>query len=132
MYHQPKKCLHCHKPLAGRSDKKYCDLGCKSAYSNQKKHEKERIVITINKQLRQNWKILKTINPQGKSTLRKAFLISQGYNFNYFTNVYRTESGNIYYFCYDVGLREISKTHICIVNWQDYMESYRIPIGNYE
>lgn len=126
---QNQHCLHCNKPLVGRSDKKYCDLGCKSSYANKKRHEKEGLVLKINKQLRQNWKILKTINPQGKSTLRKEFLISQGYDFNYFTNVYRTKKGNTYYFCYDVGIMEINKTHICIVNWQEYMAHYKIPIG---
>ena len=126
-----RKCLYCGKVLVGRSDKKYCDLGCKSAYANKKKHEKEALVLKVNKQLRQNWKILKTINPQGKSTLRKEYLISQGYNFKYFTNVYRAKNGNTYYFCYDVGMMEVDKTHVCIVNWQDYMAQYKIPIGEF-
>ena len=122
-------CLHCGTPLKGRSDKKYCDLGCKSAYSNNKRQQKEEVLITINQQLRTNWKVLKQMNPQGKSTVRKSFLRSLGYDFKYFTNVFKTPKGKLYYFCYDMGITEVDKSHICIVNWQPYMERYVPPIA---
>jgi len=125
----PKTCLHCGKPLKGRADKKYCDPSCKSAYSNARRQHREEAVLQINHILKKNWKILKRLNPEGKSTVRKSFLHSLGYNFTYFTNVYKTQKGNLYYFCYDMGITEVDKTHICIVNWQSYMNSYAPPIA---
>ena len=126
-------CLNCGKPVSGRSDKKFCDLGCKSAYSNKQKKVKEEFVLRVNKQLRVNWKILKTINPKGTSRVRKSFLEGQGFDFKYFTNIYKTTTkGEVYYFTYDVGFKEISSTHVCIVNWQDYMDDYQIPVSIYE
>ena len=43
------------------------------------------------------------LNPDGKVTIHKSKLVARGFNFNYFTNTYRTRSGTIYYFCYEQG-----------------------------
>lgn len=124
-----KKCIYCQKTFKGRSDKKYCSVDCKNAYNNERRLNDEQVLIKINKQLRINWHILKTINPQGKATVRKEYLHSQGYDFNYFTHIYKSKKGNVYFFCYDVGLMEVKKTHVCIVNWQPFMAHYTIPIA---
>ena len=72
---------------------------------------------------------MKTINPQGKATVRKEYLKSRGYDFSYFTHIYKSKKGNVYFFCYDVGLMEVKNTHVCIVNWQEFMNNYTIPIA---
>lgn len=124
-------CRYCGEILHGRAGKRYCNIACKNAYSNAHKSEEELGVNRINRVLRSNWRILKTLNPKGKTTVRKEFLHEKGYDFNYFTNVYLTDKKKVYYFCYSMGLTEVSKTHICIVNWQDYMERFQHPIGRF-
>lgn len=122
-------CQQCKQPLKGRKDKKFCNEYCKAAYHNHSRQQKEDVVNEVNKILKANWKILSRINPQGKSTLRKEYLKAAGYDFNYFTNIYRTQKGQVYYFCYNIGLTEVSKTHVCLVNWQEYMKAFQHPIG---
>ena len=127
------QCLYCKELIAeGRKGKKFCNAYCKSSYHNERRKADETIVTEINRILRTNWRILSSLNPQGKSTVKKLFLIEQGYNFNYFTNIYRTQKGIIYYFCYDVGITEVSKAHVCIVNWQNYMGRFQHPISSLE
>lgn len=128
-----KKCLYCQSELkGGRVDRKYCDAQCRASYHNTQRQENERIVQKINTILKQNWKILTMLNPTGHSTVRQSFLEEHGYNFNYFTNVYKTQEGRVYYFCYDVGFSLVEKTQVAkvnIVNWQPYMEDYQLPIA---
>lgn len=126
----PSKCLNCSKILKGRKDKKFCDTSCRNTHNNSLKTEKEAFVIEVNNILRKNWKILKTCNPQGKATVRKEYLLAQGYDFNYFTNIFKSQkNGNTYFFCYDMGITEVDNTHVCIVHWQKYMNNYKIPIS---
>jgi len=130
---ETKKCIFCETELkGGRSDRKYCDAQCRASYHNAQTKEKEQNVRQINDILKKNWKILKMLNPKGHSTVRKSFLDEQGYNFNYFTNVYLTVPGKVYYFCYDMGITEIDNSivpKVNIVDWQPYMKEYKLPIG---
>lgn len=128
-------CLCCGNELkGGRSDRKFCNSSCRSHYHNKTRLDAEQSLRKINNILRHNWKILKRLNPKGYTTLRKSYLIEQGYDFNYFTNVYKTQSNRLYYFCYDVGIAEVdSKLNepqkINIVEWQSYMDTYQVPIA---
>jgi hypothetical protein len=126
---QREACLNCGKEIIGRAGKKYCDIACKNAYANAHKSEEEMEVIRINKILRRNWRILKTLSPKGKTTIRKEFLLEKGYEFNYFTNVFLTDRKKVYYFCYSMGFTAVDKIHVCIVNWQPYMSNYNHPVG---
>lgn len=123
-------CIYCQQTFKGRSDKKYCSVDCKNAFNNERRAKEEANICLVNKQLRKNWKIIKTMNPQGMSTVRKSYLVSMGFQFKYFTHIFKSMKGAVYFFCYDVGLTEISDTHVCIVNWQPYMDHYRLPIDN--
>lgn len=128
-----KKCLSCQKGLkGGRIDRKFCDSQCRASYHNNQRQDKEQMVRSINEILKKNWKILKILNPTGYSTVQKNFLDEQGYNFNYFTNVFKTKEGRVYYFCYDLGIAEVDSKNglkINIVNWQQYMVNYQLPIA---
>jgi hypothetical protein len=55
------------------------------------------------------------LSPEGKTTLRREVLLQAGFDFRYFTHLYRTQKGNTYYFCYDYLLLEEEK--VLIVNW---------------
>ena len=57
----------------------------------------------VNNKLRKNYRILAELNPDGKSKTTKAKLFSKGFDFDYFTNILNTKTGNTYYFLYDQG-----------------------------
>ena len=116
-----KNCLQCHKPIKGRSDKVFCDSYCRNSYNNKAFRENEKLMLGVNKVLRKNRRILKTVNPQGKSTIRKDYLDTLGFDFRYFTHVFKSGSGNIYRFCYDFGYMPVDLEKILVINWQSYM-----------
>lgn len=101
------KCLQCNKTLIGRLDKKFCDAYCRNAYNNKVKRGDEQMINQQNSQLRRNRRILKTLSPVGKSTVRKEVMASMGYDFATFTSMFRTSPGNVYYMCYEYGFLPI-------------------------
>ena len=72
--------------------------------------------------MRKNREILALLNPTGKRTVDKQILEDKKFNFNFFTTVYRTQNGNVYWFCYDYGFRKLKKGSVYqLVKWQPYM-----------
>ena len=96
----PKICLQCGKPLTGRADKKFCDAYCRNSYNNQNKAADELYIQLVNSKIRKNRRILKSLCPEGKATLRKDVLDHMGYDYRYFTGVFRS-SRTVYYMVYD-------------------------------
>lgn len=120
------QCLYCKKELTGRTDKKYCDLHCKSAYQYQKKKEgPERFYDKVNNQLKLNRKLLKTFNKGGKVTVRAEVLLQLGFNPDFFTHYWKNKKGDVYLFVYEYGFlrkKEYGKEKFILIRWQDYME----------
>lgn len=118
-----RSCFYCEKPINGRRDKKFCDTNCRVLFHQEKKQIEEAHYLKVLEILKKNRKILKRLNPTGHSTLRRSFLLEMGYNFNYYTNTYKTKSGGTYFFCFEFGFREThNPDKINIVIWQDYMD----------
>ncbi|MGB0868284.1 MAG: hypothetical protein ACPGSD_01690 [Flavobacteriales bacterium] len=119
------KCLNCQKTLIGRADKKYCDVYCKSAiqYKNALIHPATRFQWVQN-QLKLNRRILKKYNKAGKVVIRKSLLVEEGFNPQYFTNYWKNQKGDIYWFVFEYGFlikkeKEIEK--YVLILWQDNM-----------
>ena len=98
-----KACLECGEKIVGRTDKKFCSDYCRNAYNNNLNKDSKNMVCNVNNQLRKNYRILEELNPDGKIRITKSKLISRGFNFDYFTSIYTTKTGNTYYFVYDQG-----------------------------
>ena len=98
-----KACLECGEKIVGRTDKKFCSDYCRNAYNNNLNKDSKNMVRNVNNQLRKNYRILEELNPDGKIRITKSKLISRGFNFDYFTSIYTTKTGNTYYFVYDQG-----------------------------
>jgi hypothetical protein len=100
-----KPCLNCHKPVKGRTDKKFCDDNCRNNYNNQLKSNTINLVRNINNALGKNRRILENLFIAGeemtKTTRNK--LLQKGFQFKYITHTYTNKKGNIYFFCYDIG-----------------------------
>jgi len=122
-----RKCLHCNEILIGRVDKKYCNTYCKSAFQYSITQEKtDSIFRKVDKILKNNRKILKIYNKAGKAVIRKETLEKEGFNPNYFTNYWKSQSGDIYLFCYEYGFlqkKDNYKNKYILIKWQKYMES---------
>jgi len=114
-------CFECGKSLTGRIDKKFCDDQCRHQYNNKKKRIHEAAILNINQQLRKNRSIIKSLNPVGKTTVRRSLLKNMGFSFDFFTHTYRTDKGMTYYFNYEYGYALIEDEKIILVTYQEYM-----------
>ncbi|WP_033417676.1 hypothetical protein [Cytophaga aurantiaca] len=117
-----KNCLHCSTTFMGRTDKRFCTDQCRASYHNNSRSKEERLIGNVNKVLRKNRRILRSINPTGMSVVRKEVLTELGFNFNYFTSLYNTKEGNQYQFCYDMGVLQLDDAKVRIVEYQSYMK----------
>jgi hypothetical protein len=110
-----KTCLECDEKIVGREDKKFCSDGCRNAYNNKINKDSTNYMRNINNKLRKNYRILLALNPDGKGKTTKAKLISKGFDFDYFTNILNTKTGNTYYFLYDQGYMQLENDYFMLV-----------------
>lgn len=115
-------CLNCGYVLKGRSDQKYCSDACRNSHHNQLNSDSTNLVRNINNTLRRNRRILEKLCPGDKSKSTKGILNSEGFNFNYHTNIFHTKKGLTYYFCYDMGYLELQDEEVVIVRRKDYVD----------
>jgi hypothetical protein len=119
-----KKCTECGSALKGRLDKRFCSVQCRNSHHNKNRRDEEVPIVEINQILRKNRSILKLLNPLKKSISRVENLKDSGFNFQFFTSVYKTSAGNIYYFCYEYGYQVLPEGKILIINRQDYKNNW--------
>lgn len=100
-----KTCLECGEKIVGREDKKFCSDGCRNSYNNKINKDSTNFMRNVNNKLRKNYRILSELNVDGKSKTTKSKLLSKGFDFEFFTSVLNTKTGNTYYFLYDQGYR---------------------------
>lgn len=99
-----KQCPECGGKIIGRADKKFCSDQCRNTYNNRLNSDASNTVRNINNILRKNRRILKDFNKQsGKSMVTKETLLTNGFNFTYYTHTYTTKKGDVYHFCYEQG-----------------------------
>jgi predicted nucleic acid-binding Zn ribbon protein len=110
-----KNCLECGEKIVGREDKKFCSDGCRNAYNNKMNKDSNNYMRNVNNKLRKNYRILSELNPEGKGKITKTKLLSKGFDFDYFTNILNTNTGNTYYFVYDQGYRNLEDDFIMLV-----------------
>ena len=106
--HETKYCTYCDKQIrGGRSDKKFCNDWCRSAYNYEINRSTSTLVHAINLNLRRNRKILQSFLPatHEKVEVERDSILVYGFNFMYFTHM-RVASNATYYFCYDLGYRK--------------------------
>lgn len=120
-----RNCLACGQELKGRSDKKFCDVYCKSAYHYSRRRTSKNFYLKVDRQLKRNRKLLKYYNKAGKVTIRAQTLIEQGFNPKFFTHYWKNRTGDVYLFVYEFGFlkrTENGKQKYILVTWQPYME----------
>lgn len=110
-----KTCLECGDKIVGRTDKKFCSDYCRNAWHNKHNKDSKNLVRNVNNQLRKNYRILESLNPTDKTKTSKQKLLAQGFNFEYFTSIYTTKTGNTYYFVYDQGYLPLENDYYALV-----------------
>jgi len=114
-------CKVCSEEIYGRRDKQYCSDYCRSTHFISTNTELTSFMRRVNYTIRKNRSILSQCNPKGKARIHKNKLIERGLNFDYFTNMYTTKAGKIYYFCYDQGYLELEDGYYALVVKEEYV-----------
>ena len=123
-------CLDCREKLNGRSDKKFCDDQCRSNFNNRQQSENTEFMRRVNSILKRNRRILQELNPAGKIKLSRKKLLAKGFNFEFFTNIYTTQTGNNYYFCYESGYLMLDHDEVLLVRKEDKVKTQTTIAGN--
>lgn len=119
-------CLACGEPVVGRSDKRYCDDGCRNAYNNQKNSIPNSFVRKINDVLKRNRRVLSEV--LGKEKMQKVSrdkLLSRGLDFEFFTGQFMTARGQIYFFVYEYAYLPLDEERILVVRQKIAEEHYK-------
>ena len=69
----------------------------------------------INNKLRKNYRILSELNIDVKSKTTRSKLLNKGFDFEYFTSILNTKTGNTYYFVYDQGYMALESDFFILV-----------------
>ena len=110
-----KTCLECSEKIVGREDKKFCSDSCRNAYNNKINKDSTNFMRNVNNKLRKNYRILSELNTEGKSKATRDKMINKGFDFEFFTNILQTKTGNTYYFLYDQGYRALDNDYFMLV-----------------
>lgn len=112
---EKQKCLECNESFLGRVDKKFCSDYCRNSHNNKKNKDTTNLIRNTNNRLRKNWRILEQLNPKDKCKIAKQKLLDKDFDFNLFTSIYTTQTGNTYYFCYNQGYLELENNYYALV-----------------
>lgn len=96
-------CPVCSYEITGRVDKKFCSDQCRNNFNNEKYSMNNTLIQKVNRVLKKNYSILEKINKSGKTKTSRSKLLQEGFDFNYFTNIYETQKGSVYRYCYNQG-----------------------------
>ncbi|TDO95407.1 hypothetical protein [Flavobacterium sp. 245] len=110
-----KTCLECSEKIVGREDKKFCSDSCRNTYNNKINKDTTNFMRNVNNKLRKNYRILAELNSEGKSKATREKMINKGFDFDFFTNILQTKTGNTYYFLYDQGYRSLDNDYFMLV-----------------
>ena len=119
---EKRACKECGQTLSGRKDQKFCSDYCRNTFNNRLNEDSTKYIRRINNILRKNRRILAQLNPKGKITVDGITLAEEGFNFHYYTNIYTTKTGSVYYFCYEQGYLKLDSDRYMLVHKQDYVK----------
>ena len=110
-----RECLECGEKIVGRIDKKFCSDACRNSHNNAINKDNRNLIRNVNNRLRKNYRILEELNPDQKTKVGRSKLIEKGFDFSYFTSIYQTKAGTIYYFVYDQGYLPLEGDYYALV-----------------
>jgi len=117
-----RNCKECGHNLKGRSDKKFCDSNCRSAYNNRNHQLRNNVTRTTIKILKRNRQILWTNYTQGYADIKLTALIAQGFKTEYLTRqtILNTK---LLSWCFDMAYAECKQGVIIIYSMKETYQS---------
>ncbi|WP_437921369.1 hypothetical protein [Sphingobacterium sp. LRF_L2] len=113
---EEKKCLACNALIRGRSDKRFCDDGCRSSYNNKLNSAPNSFVKRINHTLARNRRILgELLGDEKMLKVSREKLLARGLHFNCFTSQLSTTKGQVYFFVYEFGYLSLENDQFLLV-----------------
>lgn len=113
-------CLTCGKPLRGRTDKKFCDAGCKNEHNNRLQRQEREAIKAIDRTLKHNRRVLRQcLGDYGTRQVPSNTLLHMGFRFDYFTHHFIDRQSRRYVFCYDYGYLTLGDGRCLIVKSRD-------------
>ena len=109
------KCLECGEPFSGRIDKKFCSDYCRNSYNNKIDKDSKNLIRNTNNWLRKNHRLLSALNETGKTKVTRRKLLDGNFDFNYFTSIYTTKTGNTYFYIYDQGYLALENDYYLLI-----------------
>ncbi|MBK9981066.1 MAG: hypothetical protein IPP15_01345 [Saprospiraceae bacterium] len=110
------KCLHCGKPVKGRTDKKFCSILCKNNFNYEQRTRTKSDVKTIDDILHRNRIILSTLmGDSRKETFDRMLLLKAKFRFDFHTGHYLNKEGKTYWLIYDYAWMEFSDQKILVI-----------------
>jgi predicted nucleic acid-binding Zn ribbon protein len=96
-----RNCEECGTIIKGRSDKRFCDDHCRSAYNYRSARKENQELQRVHKQLKRNRKILKLFWDAGQREVLVQLLKLNGFEFDYITRIKHGVRDQIIYSCYE-------------------------------
>ncbi len=112
-------CIECGRALIGRSDKKFCSEMCRNSFHN-KRNRGESVIQVTNRILLKNYRILQGFLASNEREITIIQAKSEGFDFNLFTSVEFSTSGEPCFCCYDTGYTILNDCRIKIVSPTNY------------
>lgn len=109
------ECLECGGKIVGRADKKFCDDACRNSFNNKQNSDSTNLMRNVNNKLRKNFRILSSINKEGKTKTTKTKLTSKGFDFNFLTEMIVYKNGSEYKFVYNQGYKFLEEDWVLLV-----------------
>jgi len=109
-------CLACGTSIIGRSDKRYCDDGCRNSYNNKLNSTSSNFIKKINTILKRNRRILEEMLGNEKmQKVPREKMLTNGFDFSFFTNQLSNAKGQVYFFVYEYGYLPLGDEWFLIV-----------------
>jgi hypothetical protein len=104
MHQTSQPCKQCGRAVKGRTDKQFCNDGCRNQYHNQRNSCQNNYMRQVNHLLQKNRRILAALFTSSSRTkpIEQQQLADQGFQFRYCTHETKTDNGAAR-FCYEYG-----------------------------
>lgn len=117
-----RQCPICNETIVGRSDKKFCSIGCKNKFHHPSAHTKGDQIKTVNRFLFQNFKIMESIfkdEKKDKLMVPRILLDKMGFHFNYCTGCYINKQGKLYHYIYNYSWMVFSNQELMLTRQKE-------------
>ncbi len=104
--------------MVGRSDKKFCSVGCKNKFHHPSKNLKGDHIKTVNNFLYQNFQIMESVfrdEKKNKLMVPRILLDKMGFHYAYSTGCYMNNQKKMYRYIYNYAWMEFSDQRLMLI-----------------